>query len=304
MSARILAIVVNWRQAAMTLECVAALRAMTLPVDVVVVDNGSGEADVALLVADLGRDWVIALPENVGFAAGNNAGLRRALTDGYDYALLVNNDAFAAPDMAAQLLSEAQDDIALLSPKIFYEAEPTRIWFGGARMKPATLDIADNGRGEPDGAAFATRDVDYVLGTCLLVNMAISAEVGLLDERYFMYFEDLDWSLRMRQAGYRLRFVADAHLWHRVAMSTGGRQDSPLRRYYLARSSVIFWRRHASEGNRLAIVTFRLASALKMVARLTLTGEFATARAYLRGLRDGWRLSDPSANVPSTQQRE
>lgn len=293
---RVLAIVLNWRQPEMTLACVQALQAMACPgLDILVVDNGSGATSTAVLEAQDG--WrLLALPQNLGFAGGNNRGLELALAEGYDHALIVNNDAFAAPDMLQQLLVEAAPDIALLTPKILYESDPARIWFAGGRCAPRTLDLRGTGQGAPDGLRFAaSRDVDYLVGTCWLVNLTAVVQVGLLDETFFMYFEDLDWSLRFRQAGYRLRLVAPARLFHRVAMSTGGTDDTPLRRYYLAYSSVVFWRRYSQMGNPAVIAAFRLASAGKMVTRLALTGRGSVARAYLRGLRDGWRASQADA---------
>lgn len=291
---RVLAVVLNWRQPAMTLECVRALSAMSAPaaLDILVIDNGSGDGSAETLRHELpaGID-LLALPENLGFGRGNNVGLRKALDEEYDYALLINNDAFAAPDMLARLLAAAESSIALLSPKITYEAKPDILWFAGARRKRRTLDIADTGRGIADGPAWsADRDADFLLGTCLLVNMTAVRSVGLFDERYFMYFEDLDWSIRLQHAGFRLRLVAGAHLAHRVAASSGG-LESPARRYHLARSGVIFWRTHASLGNPAAILLFRIASGVKMLAKLMRTGHFEAAAAYWRGLRDGWRES-------------
>jgi GT2 family glycosyltransferase len=287
---RILAIVLNWRQAPVTLTCVEALLAMSGPaLDILVLDNGSGDDSVPFLQAHQEKFILQALPRNLGFSAANNIGLRQALDEGYDYALLVNNDAFAAPDMLEKLLAEVQSDIALLSPKIYYEAEPGRIWFANGRRQPTTLDLRDTGRGELDGPQYArSKDVDYLLGTCLLVNLQAARVVGLLDEQYFFYFEDLDWSLRFQQAGYRLRLVADAHLYHRVALSTGSDEDAPQRRYYLAYGGVRFWRSHSRLGSPVIIALFRLGSAFKMVARLVLNGRFDTAASYLRGLRDGW----------------
>ncbi len=289
----VLAIVLNWRQADVTLKCVKALRAMAEPgLDILVIDNGSGDDSVAVLEGSPLNFRLLALPENVGFASGNNRGLQIALDERYDYALLVNNDAFAAPNMLLELLEETAADIALLSPKITYEAEPDRIWFANSRQQRYTLDLRDTGGGEVDrGQWDNSRDVDYLLGTCLLVNLPVVQQVGLLDESFFFYFEDLDWSIRLRQAGFRLRLVPNAHLLHRVATSTGGKDDSPLRRYHLAYSSVIFWRRHAHLGSPLVIAIFRLASAIKMVFRLAMTGRWPVAAAYLRGLRDGWRDS-------------
>ena len=292
-SPRTLAIVLNWKQAGITLECVGALHAMQAPfLDILVIDNGSADDSVEIFKECQMDFRLLALPENLGFAAGNNQGLQLALDEGYDYALLVNNDAFAAPDMLAKLLAEAAPDIGLLSPKIYYESEPERIWFANGRQQSLTLDLRDTGKGELDGPQWNdSRDVDYVLGTCLLVNLPAVRQVGLLDERFFFYFEDLDWSLRLRQAGLRLRLVAGAHLLHRIAFSTGGEEDSPLRRYHLAYSSVIFWRRHAHLGSPLLIVLFRLLSAIKMVTRLSLAGRWDVASAYIRGLRNGWRDS-------------
>lgn len=286
---RILAVVLNWRQPQVTLECVQALRAMTYPkLEILVIDNGSGDNSVQIL-----QDWspelqVLELPQNLGFARGCNIGLKNAIRRQFDYALLINNDAFPAVDMLNHLTAEIAPDIALLSPKIFYEAEPARLWFAGGRQHSVTLDLRDTGRDQPDGPAWTgSRDVDYLLGTCLLVNLTAVQSVGFFDERYFMYFEDLDWSHRLRKAGYRLRLVASAHLYHRVAVSSGG-LDSPWRRYHLARSSTIFWRSWARQGNPWVIVLFRLASAIKTVIGLALQGKMPVASAYLRGLRDGW----------------
>ncbi|MFN2117887.1 MAG: glycosyltransferase family 2 protein [Candidatus Promineifilaceae bacterium] len=291
---RTLAITLNWRQPFVTLECVEALQAMQNPgLDILVIDNGSGDESVETL-----RDYqnpafeILELPQNVGFAAGNNYGLRLAIEIGYDFALLVNNDAFAAPEMLDRLLAETADDIGLLSPKIYYETEPDRIWFAGGRRQAYTLDLVDTGRGEMDSQQeISSHDVDYLLGACMLVNLQAARVVGLLDERYFFYYEDLDWSIRFKEAGYRIRLVPKAYLYHRVAVSTGSDMDSAQRRYYLAYGGVLFWRQYAHLGNRAVILGFRVISAVKMVGRLLLTGRWRVAAAYLHGLRDGWQVS-------------
>jgi GT2 family glycosyltransferase len=298
MNPSVLAVVLNWRQPATTLQCVQTLQRMSgPPADILVIDNGSGDDSVELLHRHSGIR-VLVLAENAGFAGGNNRGMRIAIDEGYAYCLLVNNDAFAAPDMLARLLEEVDDNIGLLSPKIYFESDPGRLWFAGGKRQPLTLDLRDTGQGQLDGPPWLeSRDVDYLLGTCLLVNLAAAGDVGLLDEHYFFYYEDLDWSIRFQQAGYRLRLVAPAHLYHRVAVSTGGLADSPQRRYYLARGSAVFWRRHHRLGFWPAIVLMRLLSATKMVSRLILAGRAETARAYLRGLRDGWLRNNQSRST-------
>ena len=301
---RTLAITLNWRQPQVTLECVRALQALQNPeLDILVIDNGSGDDSVEILKQHEPPVELLELPQNVGFAAGNNQGLQLAIDRGYDFALLINNDAFAGPELLERLLAQTGSDIGLLSPKIFYESDPDRIWFAGGRRDPLTLDVLDTGCGKPDDPQLmASRDVDYLLGACLLVNLGAARVVGLLDERYFFYFEDLDWSVRFMEDGYRLRLVADAHVCHRVAVSTGGEEDSAQRRYYLAFGSVLFWRQYAHLGNTAVIVAFRLISAVKMVSRLMLTGRWRVAAAYLRGLRDGWlagKRGRPAAGLKS-----
>ena len=287
----ILAIVLNWRQPRLTIEAVETLAQSTVPLDILIIDNGSGDGSAELLQDALPQHQHIALPENVGFAAGNNVGLRHALDHGHRHALLINNDAFAAPGMVSELLRESADDIALVAPKIYYDDRRDTLWFAGADQYPRLLEQRNGGRDQIDRGQFQTRDVDYLLGTCLLVNMAAAGRVGLLDERYFMYYEDLDWSQRMRDEGYRLRWSADARLYHRVSSSTGGK-DSPLRRYYLARSSVLFFRRHARRGSPVMIFLYRLASGVRALGYFGRTRQWSAACAYLRGVRDGWRLAE------------
>jgi GT2 family glycosyltransferase len=288
---RTLAITLNWRQPLITLACIKSLLAMqNSGLDILIIDNGSGDDSVELLKQHQETGFeILELPKNIGFAAGNNHGLRLAMERGYDFALLINNDAFATKDMLDQLLVEATGDIGLLAPKIYYESEPDRIWFAGGHRQPYTLDLIDTGRGEFDSSRwFENRDVDYLLGACMLVNLEAASVVGLLDERYFFYFEDLDWSIRFTEAGYRLRFVPKAHVYHRVAVSTGSDVDSIQRRYYLAYGSVVFWKQYKYLGNTVVILGFRMLSALKMIGRLTLTGRWRSALAYVIGLRDGW----------------
>ena len=285
---RILVIILNGRQTAVTVECVRAVQAMAgPPPDVLLIDNGSGDGSADYLCEALPDIPLLRLDKNVGFAAGVNSGLQWAVHQQYAYALLLNNDAFPAPDMLLQLLAETAPDIAMLSPKVFYEEPTNLIWFAGGRQHTALLEMRDTGQNEADNPKWAaTRDVDYLLGTGLLLNLALLDKIGLFDQRYFMYYEDLDLSIRARAAGYRLRLVGQAHLYHRVSLSSGG-ADSPMQRYHLARSSVLFFRRHAHRGRPTAILLYRIGSGLKIMARLLITGRWGTAVAYLRGIRDG-----------------
>ena len=258
--------------------------------DILVIDNGSGDGSAEIIRDRVPEVKVIALEDNLGFSAGANLGIQKAMQNNYDLCLLLNNDAFPAQGMLTALLLEFTGEIGLVSPIILYESSPDKIWFGGGEQDRRLLSLKGRGQGEPDGPMWKkSRDVDYLLGTCLLVNLKAASRVGLMDERFFMYYEDLDWSIRFRQNGYRLRLVADARLYHRVAVSSGG-HDSPGRHYHLARSSVLFFAKHSDKGHTLLIIFFRLANAIKTVTGFLLTGEFQNIRATTRGLWDGLKL--------------
>lgn len=276
----------------MTLACVRSVQLMPAPpFDLLLIDNGSGDESAAVLTKELPEIPLLSLPENLGFAGGCNVGLRHAVERGYEYVLLLNNDAFPEVDMLAVLYQEMNPAIGLASPKVLYHPERDYISFGGGRQHPLLLEVRDVKANQKDRPEWqGIEEVDYLWGTCWLVNLAAVQTVGLLDERFFMYYEDLDWSIRFRQAGFKLLWVGKARLYHQESRSTGG-SDSPLRRYYLARSSVIFFRRYAHLGRPLFIFFFRLGSAVRMVTRLLLKGKPASAAAYLRGIRDGWKLA-------------
>ncbi|MBK8904974.1 MAG: glycosyltransferase family 2 protein [Anaerolineaceae bacterium] len=287
----ILIILINWRQPQITVECVHSLQKMDYPnKQYLIVDNGSGDGSLNIFRQELPFVKVLALEDNFGFAKGANAGLRYAIEEKYQFALLINNDAFPKVDMLTKLLGSMEPDTALLSPKIYFDAEPDLVWFAGGQQHPTLLEVRNRGLGEVDGPKWQqSQDVDYLLGTCLLINLALVSQIGFFDERYFMYYEDLDLSLRCRLAGFRLRLVTEAHLYHRVATSSGG-IDSPFRSYLIAKSGVIFFLTHHKHGKGLNIFFFRVLSSIRQVLSWLIRGNVKVAVAHIRGLRDGWIL--------------
>lgn len=283
----------------MTIECIRSLQKMDYQrKDFLIIDNGSGDNSAKIFQQKLPEIHVEELPDNFGFATGANVGLNYAVQKNYHYALLINNDAFPKKDMLTKLYEAAESDIALLSPKIFYEAEPNRIWFAGGQRHSKLLEVRNRGQGELDGPKWQTsRNVDYLLGTCLLINLHLVSQLNFFDERYFMYYEDLDLSLRCQLAGFRLRLVSDAHLYHRVSASSGG-ENTPSKIHMLARSSFLFFHTHARKGAKYSIFIFRTFSAVKHILHFFITGNYKATFAYLSGLHEGWHI----AKIKSTNE--
>lgn len=298
-------IIVAWNQLEKTLVCLESVAALDYPdTQILLVDNGSDPPLAASVYERFPEVTVLRLETNRGFAGGYNAGLRQALQTGAELALLLNNDTILAPDVLRLLVKEAGSagDIGLVTAKIYYAADPQRIWTVGNNLN-LFLDLRDGGDNQIDSGQWnEARDVDFAPFCGILIKRAVLESVGFLDEAFFLYYEDMDYCFRARQAGFRIRLQPAAHIWHDVSASSGGK-DSPVKRYWLAQSSGRYFRKHGHGARLLAIVPFRTASALKMTASLTLRGHGQALRAYWAGLIAGWSSGQATKPPPDWLRR-
>ncbi len=286
----IIAITLNWNRPDDTIACLDSLAQQTYPnLRVLVVDNGSSDDSVARIRAAYPDVPLLVHNENSGFARGMNLGIRAALAQGADYLFLLNNDTLLAPDAIARLVQHLAPDVALLAPIIYYADAPQRVWSLGGTLNPWLLETRGNRRGEEDQGQWPELlELDFAPACGLLLPRTIFDRIGLFDERFFMYYEDLDFCLRARRAGWHIRAVTTAKMWHKVSLSSGG-SDSPNERYWMARSSVLYFRKHARPWQWPLIGFWRAGSALRTSARLALRSRWAALRAYWRGLWHGLR---------------
>ncbi len=284
---QVTAVVLNWNQEQDSAECLASLCAVeNVRLRIILVDNGSAPDSVDRLERKFPGVTVIRLPENRGFAAGNNVGIKRALQDGATHILLLNNDTLVEPTFLVSLLESLNEPgVGVVGPKIYYHPDVTRIWFAGGMIDWKTGRQWHLGAGELDHGQWSVpRDVDYVTACCLLAPARVFQEVGGLDERYFIYFEETDWNLRARAHGYRCRYVPDSRIYHKVsqAMKTG----SPISDYYFARNRLLFFRTHAPRRYRLWLIAIYTARSLRFALTLQGRGLTQNAEAVVRGIRD------------------
>ena len=283
-------ITLTWNQKEDTLSCLESLTRMTYPrCRFLVVDNGSVDDTLNALARQFPDVEVIANSRNLGFQGGFNVGLRHALDRGAEFILIINNDTYVAPDLLSILLSHTDDDdVGMLAPKIYYADEPTRIWSVGGDRHPWTFEMVDKGDNEIDeGQWDEVLERDYLVGCALLMRCSLLQTVGLFDEGYHpIYYEDVDLCVRARAAGFRLLLVPAARMWHAVSASSGG-ANSPRERYLMARNSVRFFRKHIRGWRWLAVIPYRVGSAVKTVARLVFRRRYRAAFSYLQGLYHG-----------------
>jgi GT2 family glycosyltransferase len=198
------------------------------------VDNASTDDTVAQLSACTdSRLKVIHNSRNVGVAEGNNIGIKAALNDGCHLVLLVNNDTVFGPDLLAQLaegLRQQKGDMAV--PKILFFDNPSRIWCAGGYLSALRGSARHFGLGEPDGGQFdQPRTVTYSPTCCMLIRREVFDRIGLMDAKYFAYFDDTDFCWRARQADLELLYLPSARLLHKVASLTGGSESEFSIRY-------------------------------------------------------------------------
>lgn len=254
---RVGVVVLSWNGIQDTLACLGALAGSNWSdIDVIVVDNGSTDGSAAA-VRRVNRDaTVIENGRNLGFAGGNNVGIDCALERGADAVLVLNNDTLVDPDAISYLVAALQDDpvAAACSPVLTYRAAPERIWFAGAPYDP---DRGRSGRASvyERGAAMPSEpfEIDRVVGAAMLVRRCAIELVGTFAEELYFLYEDVDWSLRMRAAGWHLLLAPRAHVAHSVAASQGGKPVTPLTAYYGTRNDLELGRRHGQRRGLRAV---------------------------------------------------
>ncbi len=211
------------------------------------IDNASADDSAAALGQQTdGRLKVTLNRDNVGVAAGNNQGIVQALRDGCDWVLLLNNDTIFPATLFQELVEACQSQHwKAVVPKIHFDSPRGAIWYGGGSFNPWRGHSGYHiGAGEPDCGQFdAACRMDYAPTCCMLLNCSVFEAVGLMDETYFVYYDDTDFCWRMRQQGQELGYWPTATLVHKVGGSTGG-IGSPFTVRITARNRLYFLRKH------------------------------------------------------------
>ena len=283
--ARVVAVIVHWRDLADTRGCVESLAAEP-DVEVLVVDNGSREP----VGGALGPGVAVARsPVNRGYAGGGNLGMRAALGRGAEVVLLLNNDArvVAGATAAALRVLDADPHVAVVGAKVVTREDPKRLWLAWGDVTWRQSLVALRGAGAPDGPAFAReRDVAWVAGCAMWFRCDALERVGLLDETFFAYHEEVDWCARAREAGLRIVYAPS------VVVSHGGRGTSRdaasvrIRKYFTARNMVLYARRHGSGAQRLKLGCFLAVSLPLQLLWHWPRGSANEVLAKMQGVRD------------------
>jgi GT2 family glycosyltransferase len=256
-----------------------------------VIDNSPQPAGLDMaraLAAKHGIDSVfVANHANLGIAKGNNQGIELALTDGCGFVLLANNDIeFPAGTISRLLRSCVQNGSLAASPKIHFHGTDGRLWYAGGRISRTLLLVHHFGMRQADHGQFdGLRQVGYAPACFLLLRRDIFSLVGIMDEQYFVYYDDADFLWRMMQRGLAVTFDSSCVVDHKVSTLTGGAK-SAFSLYYLNRNRIYFIRKHRRGIAKALTLAFALCTRIPRTLMLPRAG-FANV---WRGVRDGFRL--------------
>ncbi len=239
---KIAIVVLNWNNAKDTIECLSSLQKITYSnFEIIVVDNGSTDNSVKQITSAFPQIDILENGENLGFAEGNNRGILYAFKKGVDSVLILNNDTVVHPDILNAFHEAVKQNpkAGVFGAKIFYFDDPAKVWYAGGDVDPHSYVClhASSDKGKIE-------ETNYACGCALLIKKEVVEKVGLMDPRFFLMWEEVDWCWRIRKAGYKCLFVPEAKVWHKISSSFEGGYRGDSWNYYYFRNRLLFLKLH------------------------------------------------------------
>lgn len=254
-----------------------------------VVDNASSDKTLGLLAEYVDpRVRVIRNVENVGVAEGNNIGIRAALRDGCEAVLLINNDTIFGAELFSNLsdgLNEYQCDMTV--PKILFHDDPQKIWCAGGYFSRWRGSARHFGFEKPDDGSFdQARRIEYSPTCCMLIRKEVFEKVGLMDPNYFVYFDDTDFCWRAMKAEFKMMYLPDSHLVHKVS-ALSGTAEGNFTVYHTIRNHAYYMLKHFPSSYMVYYLPVFQAHivAKHLVRRRNPKSFWLAERAFFRGIR-------------------
>ncbi len=262
------------------------------PVEIVECSKEESEIKENKCLASNNSLILIKNDKNYGFAEGNNIGMRYALKNlNAEYILLLNNDTVVDSDFLKELVNvaEGSENIGIVGPKIYYYDSPDTIWCIGGKIDWKFARGLHAGINETDiGQYNKIREFDYISGSAFLIKKGVIEKTGLMDERFFLYFEETDLALRASKEGYKSVYVPGAKIWHKVSKSGGG-ISKPIGLYYITRNRWLFMKKWAERSDYWIFLVSQVIMAIILPIFMSIYyNDRNLFVAYYRGLRRGY----------------
>ncbi len=247
---KVMIVMLNWNQLEKTSRCLQSIRKIEYPsIETVVIDNGSTDNSPDRIEADFPEVRLIRNGYNCGCAGGRNIGIRYFLAHDAEFLFIADNDLVFDSQVISELVEAAEKDerIGIVGPHSYFYDQPDRLWqAGGGRFNAIKGKLCETGWGErKDAPEFQrAKEVDAIPGATEFIRRAVFESVDGIDERFFIYYEDTDFCLRVKKAGFKLITAPRAKVWHDCSSSLG--MESPAFYYYRTRNRLLFMRKNFS----------------------------------------------------------
>ncbi|KEO75149.1 glycosyltransferase family 2 protein [Anditalea andensis] len=286
---------INYNQAQLTCDMVSSLQKITYPtIEIIVIDNASPSEDPQIISDKHPHITLIRSDKNLGFSGGNNLGIKAARGK---YLLFLNNDTEVDPGFLEPLVEHFEDNpkTGIASPKIIFYGTDQRIQYAGCTGinvwtgRGKIIGYLEKDLGQHNGCF----NTGLIHGAAMMVSRSVIEKAGLMPELYFLYYEEHDWALMIKRAGFESHYIGTSTIYHKESMSVG--KSSVLKTFYMNRNRLVFIRRNYKGKHLLASSLFFFGLALpKNIMKHMVKGDFSHAKAILKGIL--WNVNTKSVN--------
>ncbi len=289
-------ILVNWNGFQYTKSCILSLlNCHHENYKIILVDNNSSDLSVEKLKKEFLQVEYIRNKSNIGFTGANNMGIKWAIDNDFEYITLLNNDTEVEPDFLDHLLTPFKQDslVGAVQPLILQYNHKNIVWHGGGQIDYNFGRFLNVNKGSKKNQIKRIHNVDWITGCCFMLKSDVIKKVGLLDDFFFVYFEDADWSIRIKKFGYKLFFQPKSIVYHHEGVSWISAKKnsegyiSPKTHYLDIRNHIYIIKKYKSEFKILPTLLFQLFKVSAYVVYFIFRGRFIKLKKVFQGIRDG-----------------
>jgi len=290
-------VILNWNCVEDTLKCLDSLKLSTYEnVSIQVIDNGSKEDEGSVIKSRYPEVILTRVKTNQGFVGGSNIGIEKAILEGATYILLLNSDTVVDKDAIGEMVAAAESDqeIAAVGSKVFFMENPKILMHFGLFVDLSTSHIVSDGYDTTGENFREIKEYDFVGGCCILLRTSVVKEIGLLDKRFFAYFEETDWCFRAKEKGYKIVGTPLASIWHKVPYPPIDKRGA-FQQYLVTRNRLLFTKKHYGGSFVWYVIrtlkSYFILPVLKSIKQRSFNGLKSYLFAYWDYFRGNWGFS-------------
>ena len=284
-------IIVNWKQYELTKSCLSTLKSSKFnDFQIILIDNESNQKDLNDLKNQFDQVKTFTSEKNLGFTGANNIGINYAIKNQFEYVMLLNNDTEIDKNFINPLLEAFQkyNKLGAVQPVIMNFYQNKKVWNAGGNLNKffGYTSVIKKPK-------YINRKIDWITGCCILIKTVVIKKVGLLDENFFAYYEDVDWSIRIKKAGYDLAVVKSSLIYHHGSKASKNESSegtlSPFVHYLNIRNHIFLLRKNKDIFNSFGILVFQFFKILSYSLYFTIRLRINKLKMVYNGLKDGFR---------------